>query len=206
MASATGAFSVYGIQRRAESTSVDNLVFAYRTKNALSLAHGKYYCELVGSLESPVLLDAIDFTAPALVNSLDTPGPLEIPELKLFPADGLVPNTFILYLNGAFGFSGLTNTFSAKYKVNNETVTAFISKQNNVSEAKKLLDNYHKFLIENGADEIDSPEPDIKFVDFYGSIEAISTKEHFVFGIHQADELSATKTVLTIIRDKLTKE
>ncbi len=203
MGSAAGAFSVYSIQRRAESAPVGDMIFAYRTKNALYLAHGRYYCELVGSSESPVLLDAIDFTVISLIEILKDPGPVEIPELSLFPADGLIPNTFILYLNGAFGFDGLTNTFSAKYKINDETVTTFISRQSDSASASGLFSSYYKFLLDNGATEISSTEPDTKYVDFYGSLEAICAKGPFVFGIHQAEDRWAAQTILTRIRDNL---
>jgi hypothetical protein len=206
MDSATNAFSVYSIQRRADSTPIEDLPFAYRTENSLYLAHGRYYCELVGSSDSPVLLDALDSTAAALVENLKNAGVLEIPRLALFPEKNLVPHTFILYLNGAFGFDGLTNTFSAKYKINDQTVTAFISKQSNSDAAKYLADQYAQFLLDNGADKIASPDPSAKYFDLFGSIEAVSVEDSFVFGIHQADDRRTAETILTLVRNNLAKE
>jgi hypothetical protein len=206
MDSAENAFSVYSIQRRADSTPIEDLPFAYRTENSLYLAHGRYYCELVGSSDSPVLLDALDSTAAALIENLTNAGDLEIPHLALFPAENLVPHTFILYLNGAFGFDELTNTFSAKYKIDDQTVTAFISKQSNSDAAENLADEYSQFLLDNGGDKIVSPDPSAKYFDLFGSIEAVSVENSYVFGIHQADDRKAAETILTLIRDNLSKE
>ncbi len=206
MDSVTNAFSVYSIQRRSDSTPIEDLPFAYRTENSLYLSHGRYYCELIGSSDSPVLLDALDFTATALVKNLKDAGVLDIPRLALFPAENLVPHTFILYLDGAFGFDDLTNTFSAKYKIDDQTVTAFLSKQSNSDAAKNLADEYAQFLLDNGGDKIASPDPSAKYFDLFGSIEAVSVENSYVFGIHQADERRAAETVLTLIRNDLAKE
>ncbi len=206
MSSAANAFSVYSIQRRAQSSPVDDMPFAYRTQNSLYLALGRYYCELIGSSDSPLILDALDFIATTLVENLKDAGPVEIPQLALFPVENLTPNTFILYLNGAFGFDGLTNTFSAKYNLDGETITAFISKQPDGAVAKKLLDRYHQFLLDNGGEEIASSEPPAKYIDFYGGLEIVSVENSFVFGIHQAEDRTAARTILTLIRDRLIKE
>jgi len=206
MGSAANAFSVYSIQRRAESSPADGMPFAYRTENALYLADGRYYCELIGSSDSPLLLDAVDFTATALIENLKDAGPAEIPQLAIFPSQNLIPNTFILYLNGAFGFAGLTNTFSAKYKVNDETVTAFISKQPDPAAAKELADQYAEFVIVNGGEKIAPSDPAVKYIDFYGSLEIVSVEDSFVLGIHQADDRMAADIILALIRNSLAKE
>lgn len=206
MESVANAFSVYSIQRRAKSSPIDDLPFAYRTENALYLTHGRYYCELIGSSDSPLLLDALDFTATALVENLKDAGPLEIPQLALFPTENLVPNTFILYLNSAFGFEGLTNTFSAKYKIDNQTVTAFISKQTNSAAAENLANVYIDFLLDNGGEEISSSDTAVKYINFYGSLEVVSVENSFVFGIHLADDRKAAENILTLIRGNLAKE
>ena len=206
MGTVENAFSVYSIQRRSESSPVDDMNFAYRTDNALYLAHGRYYCEFIGSSDSPLVLDALDFLATGIVENLKDAGPTEIPGLAFFATDHLIADTLMLYLNGAFGFDGLTDTFSAKYRVNDETVTAFITKQFDPAAAKRLLDRYYKFLIDNGAAEISSGDADVKYVDFYGSFELIAAVGPFLYGIHQAADLPAAETTLAIVREKLTKE
>jgi hypothetical protein len=206
MGTAANAFSVYSIQRRAEGSPIDDMPSAYRTENALYLTHGKYYCELIGSSGSPVLLDALDLTATGLIENLKKPGPGRIPEFAFLPNDNLIPNTFILYLNGAFGFAGLTNTLSAKYDINDQTVTAFVSKQSGPAAAEKLADEYTEFLLTNGGEKIVSTDPASTYVDFYGSLEIVSAEDSFVFGIHQADDRMAAKIILALIRDHLAKE
>ncbi|MFA5424388.1 MAG: DUF6599 family protein [Phycisphaerae bacterium] len=199
------AFSVYSVQRRAGS-SPGNLQFSYSTDNGLFLSYGKYYCEFIGSSDSPLLLDAIDFTANALIENLKDAGPVEIPQLDMFASQNLVPGSYILYLNSAYGFTGLTNTYSAKYKINGETVTAFISKQPDGSAAQKLAEQYVDFLIANGGEKIQSPDADTQYVDLYGSIEIVSVKDSFVYGIHQAEDKKAAENALALISEKLDEE
>jgi hypothetical protein len=205
MGKAENAFSVYSIQRRADSSPVNEMPFAYRTENALYLARGRYYCELVGSSDSPVILDAVDSVADALFKDLKDAGPTEIPALALFPVDRLIPHTFTLYLINAFGFEGLTDTFTAKYKVNDETVTAFFSKQTDSAAAKKVAAAYYKFLIDNGGMETASTSPDVGCVDYFSSFELVSTVGRFVCGVRQAADVPAAQTALGIVRSKLAK-
>lgn len=206
MDSAANAFSVYSIQRRADAIPIEDLPFAYRTENSLYLAQGRYYCELIGSSDSPKLLDALDFTATALAENLKDAGVLETPYLALFPKENLVPHSFILYLNGAFGFEDLTNTYSTKYKIGEQVITAFISKQPNSDTAENLADEYTQFLLDNGGEEIASPDTSVKYIDLFGSIEAVSAENSFVFGIHLANKRRTAETILTLIRENLAKE
>ncbi len=61
MAAVRNAFSVYSVQKRADADilSLFHTSFGYRTENALYFVLGKYYIELVGSLESAQLSKAM---------------------------------------------------------------------------------------------------------------------------------------------------
>ena len=57
MGDGRNAFSVFSSQRRADGWDADLTRFAYRTENALFMAHGREYIEIVGS--DALLSDAI---------------------------------------------------------------------------------------------------------------------------------------------------
>jgi hypothetical protein len=187
MATIKNAFSVYSLQKRPDVELLPSMQFAYKTSNGLYLVHGKYYIEMLGSAESSELLGAMEKVIQKICSSLPVDKDATIDEMTLFPAENLVPGSSRLYLTNAFGFEGLTDTFAVKYQFADETVTAFLSKKKSATEAITAFENYYKFLLDNGGKEIQTTNPNTKFVDFYGTLEIISMAEPFVFGIHEAE-------------------
>jgi len=187
MATTRNAFSVYSVQKRADTELLPSMQFAYKTSNGLYFVHGKYYIELVGSSESAELLGARGQVVDKISSTLPADKEAKIDELTLFPEEDLVPGSTKLYLTSAFGFEGLTDTFIARYKFADEIVTAFLSKKGSDAEAITVFENYSKFLLDNGGKELPTTNPKIKFVDFYGTLEIVAVAGPFVFGIHEAE-------------------
>lgn len=188
------AFSVYSMQRRDSAEAFASMRFAYKTSNALYFVHGKYYIEIVGSSESEELSEAMAEAARKITANL-TAGALSIAELAFFPYQNSVEGSFKLYIVNAFGFEGLTNVFTARYKVGSETVTAFVSKKADSKEAEATAESYCNFLIENGAvikNTINEPFAG-KVMDLYGSTEIVFTTGQFVGGIHEAENQEAAE-------------
>ncbi|MHC4395716.1 MAG: DUF6599 family protein [Planctomycetota bacterium] len=205
MGEVKNAFSVYSVQKRAEGKALSRMQFAYKTSNGIYLAHGRYYVEMVGFSESEKLLDAMSELAEKISTSAAVGKDTEIAELALFDKEGLVPASFRLYLANAFGFEGLSNTFTAKYDVDGQNITAFLSRCSDRQEAKTVSESYYKFLIDNGATAKQAVDKKLegKIVDFYDTIEIVSAAGVFVVGIHEADEQRpAEKSVVKLI-DKL---
>ncbi len=205
MGNVKNAFSVYSIQRRAEGKAFSPMRFAYKTSNALYFVHGKYYIELVGSAESDELFRAISEVARKIRANLAIDYDTEIAELQFFPQENLVSGSIKLYLANAFGFRGLTNTFSARYTIADETVTAFLSKQANSNDAKKMAESYRGFLIENGAAKKETSQKSIegKVMDFYGTTEIVFTVGRFVAGVHEAENQQAAEKIAEMLTNKL---
>jgi len=214
MGTVKNAFSVYSIQRRAGSeafppmqlgTPQSGNPFAYRTDNALYFVHGRYYIEIVGSSESGELFSAIAEVARKIQANLAAGLDASIAELAMFPQENLVPGSIKLYLVNAFGFEGLTNTFTAKYKSGNETVTAFLSKRADSKDAEVIAESYRSFLIENGAVIKNTTSKTIvgKVMDFYGTTEIVFTAGPFVAGIHEAENQQAAEKLAKILINKL---
>ena len=208
MGAIKNAFSVYSVQVRAEAEILPDMRFAYRTSNALFFVHGKYYVELVGSSESSELFNAMAAIAQQIRSDFAVDKVTQIAELSLFPSENIVPGSAKLYLANAFGFEELTDTFTVKYNIDGETITAFLSKRPNPKDAKKVAENYYDFLIDNGG-VVKRPANETlraiegKVIDFYGTIEIVFAVGPFVAGIHEAENRQAAEKLAEILINRL---
>jgi len=205
MGTLRNAFSVYGVQKRADSEAFPSMQFAYKSSNALYFVHGKYYIELVGSSESDELFRAISEVARKIQTNLTVDRDSKIAELAFFPQENLVPGSFKLYLANAFGFEKLTNIFTARYKVGEEIITAFIGKKADSKEAEATAESYRKFLIENGAviKNTDNKTLVGKVMDSYGTTEIVFTVGPFVSGVHEAENQQTAEKLAEVLINKL---
>jgi len=205
MAGIRNAFSVYSVQRRAEAEPFSPMRFAYKTGNALYFVHGKYYIELVGSSESGELLRAMAEVARKIRANLAIDYDTGIAELALFPQENLVKESIKLYLANAFGFEKLTDTFSAPYKFDSDTITAFLSRRPNTQDAQTVAESYYNFLLNNGGTAKPTANKTIqgKIIDFYGTTEIVFAIGPFVGGIHEAENPHAAEKLARILFNKL---
>jgi len=207
MAAVRNAFSVYSIQRRpdADILSLFHPSFGYRTDNALYFVHGKYYVELVGSAESTQLFKAMTEIAGNITSKLKVGEVEQIAELSLFPDENSVLGSAKLYLTDAFGFDGLTDTFVRRYKLDDETISAFLSKRPGSKEAEVVAESYRDFLIENGATikKVANKSLEGKVLDFYDTTEIVLSTGPFVVGIHEAENQHSAEELAIKLIDKL---
>ena len=205
MGTPKNAFSVYSIQKRAEAKALPDTQFGYKTGNALYFARGKYYIELVGFSESDELFEAIKETAGKFQTQLTVSDDTKIAELSLFPSENIVAGSIKLYMAGAFGFEGLTETFTVQYQFGDETVTAFLSRRANPEEAKNIAQSYYKFLIDNGgsARQTASEILEDKVIDFYGTTEIVFAAGSFTAGIHEAENQQSAEKLAVMLVDRL---
>jgi len=204
MGTARNAFAVYCTQRRAEAVKLPLTQFSYQAESSVFLAVGKYYVEIISAARSGKLQDAV-LTVAKNIAGLSHPPQDSPSELKLFPDKGLIADSFKLHLTDAFGFEGLDNIFTAKYKFGEATVTAFISQRQSREEANEVAGNYYQFMLDNGASvrTADNNCLEDKVLNFYDSTEIILVSGNFILGVHEAyDRLSAEKVAI-MLKDKV---
>jgi hypothetical protein len=202
MGQAKNAFSVYSTQIRAEADFIPEFEFTYKTTNALYFVHGRYYVELVGSSEAAELSSAIAEIGRRVRTNLPVDADSQIPELAIFPKENLVPGGIKLYLASTFGCEGLTDTFSARYMLEDNEVVAFLSKKANSSQAQAVAKTYYKFLIDNGGEDKIPKDQSLqaRVLDFYGTTEIVFATGQFVGGIHEAEnQQSAEQLAKTLL-------
>ncbi len=207
MASAKNAFAVYSVQKRPDAETLPTMRFAYRTANASYFVFDKYYVELVGSAESQELLEAMLDVAGKISARLAANKNTEITELRLFPQENIVPAGYKLHLTGAFGFEGLTDTFTARYMFGDKSLTAFFSRRRDVQDAHAVAESYYKFLIKNGGADKPPLNKNIeaKIVEFYSTTEIIFTTGPFVAGIHESQSQQLAEELTVKLIDKLSE-
>jgi len=205
MGTAKNAFSVYSVQRRPDAKASRAMQFAYRTTNASYFAIDKYYVELVGSAQSQELLEAMLAVAEKIPDRLAVAKDTEIAELRLFPQENIVPDSFKLHSAGVFGFEGLTDTFTARYMFGDNRLTAFLSRRRDAQEAQLVAESYYEFLIQNGG--VDKPplnkNIEAKVVEFYGTTEIVFTIGPFLAGIHEAESQQTAEKLAEILINRL---
>jgi hypothetical protein len=212
MGNTRNAFSVYSRQKRADVTDLNDVPFGYKTSNAIYISHGSHYIEIIGFAESQELIEAMRGIAKKLIAQLPSGEKDKIPELDFFP-QGTVAGSWKLQLRDAFGFDGLSNTYSAQYKVNEKTVTIFFSKCVNADEARKIAKSYNDFLIGNDAKTVppDEDSPFLKaasalsILSFYGSTEIVFYTGPFVGGVHEADDSKSALKAAEALTEHLNK-
>jgi hypothetical protein len=207
------AFSILSVQRRPDAVNVPlfNPSFGYKTSNALYFIQGKYYIVLVGSAESDELSGAMISAAQNLLTNLASDQNAEIPQLSLFVPENLVDGSIKIYLKNAFGFDGFSDIFSCRYKINNVTITAFLSQYPDSKTAQAKADSYYKFLIENGGKDKAGVSEILKnnrakIVDFYDTTEIVFATGNFIGGIHEAANQQAAEDLAAGLFDKLSKQ
>jgi hypothetical protein len=188
------AFSVFSSQRRAEAEDVHLTRFAYRTSNALFLAHGQEYLEIIGSDET--LGEETLAIGRRFVESrpLDGGG---LDELGLFPRDGLDAASITLLSANVFGYELLDNTYIAAYVIGASKITAFVSRRGTDGDAERLASAYVRFLLDNGAAELNSPLkiPGVKVVQLFDTIEVVFSKGRLLAGVHEAEDQAAAEAL-----------
>ena len=206
MGTPKNALAVFGVQKRPEGTDVGVTDFAYKTPDAVFLVKGKYYVELTGSTAYEPLVEAMETLGAAFARTVgSTAG--EIEELASFPKENLEPQSFKIYISGAYGYDGFKNLYAAKYHVNGSHITAFIGKLPDSGAAERLAADYRKFLTDNDAAAKTAKNLTLKggVFDMAGDIEVVFAKGAFVGGIHAADNQDAAETVAAKIWEHLPK-
>ena len=209
MGLARNAFSVYSTQKRpdGETVSAFALPHHYQTNNAFYFVYGGFYVEIIASVQSQELSNAASVIAVNIPTQLNIKEDRTIDDFGLFADDALVPGSHKLFLKNAFGYDDLTDIFAARYEIDNEAVTVFLSKRSDEAEASAILKSYYAFMVKNGAEDIEDFDSlgNSEAVDFYGSIEIVFSKGSFFAGIHQAENIVSARKAAIILNEKLTE-
>jgi hypothetical protein len=204
MGAAPNAYAVFSQQRRSDGTPLDFAEFAYRAENALFLAHGSFYMELIASNREPQLLESLEALARGFMDRRPAAG-AALAERDLFPREGLDEAGIRLIPADAFGMSGLDRVFAAAYAADGGEMTAFLSRRATPQEAADLAQSYVEFLKTYGgeASPADAPAGGATVIAILDMYEVVFSQGPFLAGVHEAPDREKALSLAGRLAEKL---
>jgi hypothetical protein len=202
MGTMRNAYSVFSTQRRADARDAPFSQFAYQTANALFFLQGQDYVEVIAA--SDQMAETLLAVGENFMQK--NPGGTDaMTEVALFPKAFLIPDSVALLAENVFGFSGLNNTFIARYELSGSELTAFVSLRQTAREAHELALAYHRFLVENGGLEVimDAVVPEARLVKVFDTFELVFVQGNYLAGIHEAESREAAEELAVNLNNAL---
>lgn len=201
MVTPENAFSVFSMQRREGAQTAGIVPNAYRTENALFMAHKQFYLEIIGTDASEALQQAIDLLAITFVQAHGGATAANAPGNGMFPEIGLQAESLQLVTANAFGYEQLDRIYTAEYLVDGTRLTAFVSDRKTAEAASTLAVEYRQTLVSYGAGTIDAPLPveGAAVIQFFDAYEIIFSKGRYLAGVHEAGSLDAARTIAGLL-------
>ncbi len=195
MGNPDNAFSVFSSQRRKDAEPLDAAEFSYRTRNALFLAHGNYYLEIISSAASEKNFDFMNSVLKNFIRDHPVKAASSVRETDLFPEPGQVENSITLLSADVFGYQELNRVFTAGYNIGGTELTAFLSRRETSEEAERLASGFHTFLMTFGAKEQEMTVQigNAKLLEIMETYDIIFSRGPFLGGIHEAEDKEAAE-------------
>ena len=200
------AFAVFSQQRREDGIPSNLTPFSYGTQNTLSFVHGRYYVENVASMAYEELTASMQSFGKAFVSNTPVSSD-DIVELTLFPKDNLEQESLTLFIANVFGFQKMENVFTARYILDGEELTAFLTATENVQQAKALIDAYQSFLVTNGGNAVPMKInlENAALVKIFDTFELIFRQGAYVAGIHEAETQQGAERLAVMMAQRLAR-
>jgi hypothetical protein len=202
MQTPSASFSVFSTQRRDGAQPFDFAPLSYRTPNAVYLSHGAYYLELIAATPSEKLSEAMR----VILGNFIKAHPVEqaaSDESALFPKTGLLEGSIALIAADAFGYEALTKIYTAKYKIDNIEMTAFISRRSTPDEARQIAAGYYQFLMNFGGKDAESK--DAKMVEIMDNYDVVFSKGTMLAGVHESPDKNAAEKLAAMLAGEIQK-
>ena len=195
MGNGENAFSVFSEQMREDAQPAELGLHSYRTQNAVYYVYGPYYVEIISSVPTDESVEEMVALGQVVIQSMPIKT-ISISESKLFPRLGLETKSITLISTNAFGFDQFDRIYVAKYEIDKNEMTAFLSHRKTSQKARALELGYYRFLLNFGGKAIEQPTRIAggKIISIMDSYEIIFSFGRFVAGVREAaDREQATE-------------
>jgi len=202
MQTPSGAFSVFSTQRRDGAQPIDFAPLSYLTANAVYLSHGAYYLEIIAASPSEKLSEAMR----AILGNFIKAHPVKkaaSDESALFPKTGLIEGSMTLMAADVFGYDALNKVFTAKYRIDNVEMLAFLSRRSTPDEALQLAEGYYHFLMNFGGK--DAEIKDAKMIEIMDNYDVIFSKGNMLAGVHESPNKDAAQKLAAMLAEEIQK-
>jgi len=163
MGSPTNAFGIFAVERSRDEPSVDFGRAGYRSGANYYVWKGQYYIQVIAS-DATDLMQRIGFDLAGQATDLLVDSGEPVWGLTSLPHDGLVPGSIRYFKVDAMGLDFLRDTYTAEYHHGDDTVTAFLSRQDSVQAAKDVVNRYIEFAEQYGQGSERASGDDVAFV------------------------------------------
>jgi hypothetical protein len=191
MASFDNSYAVWSVQRRPGAAALDIGDHCYLAENGVFCARGGVYFEIIASCSEPLLMEPALEIARAIVRAgsgeTDT-----IAELAIFPTAHLEVNSLGKIATDAFGVQGFDEVFTARYRLGEEELRAYLALRGSEDDAQERADAYASMLESLGgtAQPVEGI-PGARRYDLFGATTVILTHRRIVAGVQDAASSSA---------------
>ncbi len=204
MGTVENAFSVYSQQYRHNGRPLDWAQFAYAVSNAIFFVHGQDYIEMRAASTSEALNTSMQAMAKEYVasNAVDDATPAGFSWL---PRKDLDVKSVTMVVSTAFGFERLDQVFTGEYRIDDITVTAYISERASVEEAAELASSFSSFLLRFGGKELETafPSPDGRIIEIMDSFNIVFSKGAFLAGVHEARTIEVARELASRLHKQI---
>ena len=204
MKTSSNAFSVFSMQRRENALPTElSEEFSYQTENAVFLAQGPYYMEVIGSQAGPVMQQAmLSFLSHFTQGMASRTEPLS--EFSRFPDICSDQSRMSVIPSSAFGFDKFDNVYTSRCMVNGKEILVFLSNRNAPEQATQLADAYKTFLTTFGGKEIplDRMEKDARLIEIFDTYELFFPSGNYLYGVHEAGSKEEAVSAGTLLMKK----
>jgi len=116
-----------------------------------------------------------------------------------------IENSTSMIPSNAFGYEGLNRVFTARYRLGDNKITAFISHRESPLKAQQLALKYHEFLRRYGGKdaEWEIRIKDSRMVKIFEAYEVIFTHGPYLAGVHEATDKGQAEYLADILKKKL---
>lgn len=204
MGTIENAFSVYSQQYRDDGHPLEWARFAYAVANALFFVHGRDYIEMRAAGTSEELITLMHTVAEEYVerNVLEE---ATIAGLSWFPEEDLNTKSVAMVSSNAFGFERLNQVYTAEYRINDTTVTAYMSERASPEEAAELASAFSRYFLQFGGQELETgfPSPNGKTIEIMDSFNMIFSNGPYLAGVHEAVDIEIARDLASRLHKKI---
>lgn len=207
MGSSTNAFGVFSGERSPGETPVRLGREGYRTDANFYIWKGRYYIRIIASGSTDEFKKIGMDLAGKVTGFLQDSGE-PVWGLAALPLVGRVPKSVRYVKADAMGLDFMKQTYMARYRVGNTTVTVFLSQQDTPEMARTILSRYEDYASKygEGLDRIKQDGVELVTCDMGDNYDIIFQKGRLVGGVSSVDNRTLALQAAINLWNQLTHE
>jgi hypothetical protein len=204
MGSAPGAFGAFSVERDEDHEPLDIGRESYRAGDDLFFWKGPYYASILGASKAPAVQQAQTEIARVLADRLDDSNET-LWGFDILPKENRDLHSVQYFMIDALSLSFLRDTYTARYDVDSEEITAFVSRAASAAEAAEAREHYVAYMRRYG-DDLEERDGGAVVADMGGGfVDVVFVEGQFVAGVTAVSKKSLALEFTEKFREHLRK-